>query len=81
MPKDWETGTYGRIDAALLHIARTDDAIYRTNATREYPRRLRTRADDVEHLELAGGHRFPSLAQPSVQDWVGRKFSTPSGPR
>jgi predicted esterase len=80
MPKDWETGgQYGHVDAALLHIARTEDEIYPPQATRLYAERLAARAQDVECLEFPGGHRFPSLAQPAVQDWVNRKFpKTPS---
>lgn len=74
VPKDWETGAYARVDASLLHIARTQDEIYKVDATRNYQERLSTRASDVEFLELPGGHRFPSLAQPAVQDWVRRKF-------
>jgi predicted esterase len=75
MPKDWETGArYGQVDAALLHIARSEDEIYPAALTRQYPARLGIRAQDAEFLELPGGHRFPSLAQPAVQDWVKRKF-------
>ena len=74
VPKDWETGDYQRVDAALLHIARTEDEIYQPEATRQYLGRLSARADDVEYLEFPGKHRFPSLAQPAVQDWVRRKF-------
>jgi predicted esterase len=73
--KDWETGSYHSIDASLLHIARTEDEIYPPAATRKYRDRLAIRCDDVEYLEFAGGHRFPSLAQPAVQDWVRRKFA------
>ena len=76
VPKDWETGNYQRVDAALLHIARTEDDIYKPEATRTYRERLRTRADDVEYLEFPGKHRFPSLAQPAVQDWVRRIFGS-----
>lgn len=74
VPKDWETGAYQPVQAALLHIARTEDEIYPPDVTRLYPERLRLRAPDVEFLEFAGGHRFPSLAQPAVRDWVRRKF-------
>ena len=74
MPKDWETGSYRRVDASLLHIARTEDEIYKVEVTRKYKERLSARADDVEYLEFAGGHRFPSLARPAVDEWVRRKF-------
>jgi predicted esterase len=75
VPKDWETGSYQRVDAAVLHIARTEDEFYSPEATRKYHERLSVRADDVEYLEFPGKHRFPSLAQPAVLDWVRRKFS------
>ncbi len=74
LPKNWETGDYLPVTAALFHIARTEDEVYPASATREYEQRLRARAADVEFLELPGGHRFPSLAQPAVRDWAKRKF-------
>ena len=74
LPANWESGNYLPVQAALLHIARTDDEIYPASAARGYEERLKTRAADVEFIELPGGHRFPSLAQPAVQSWVRRKF-------
>ncbi len=78
VPNDWETGLYLEVEAALLHIARTEDEIYPADLTRLYRDRLALRASDVEFLEFAGGHRFPSLAQPAVQDWTRRKFPSPA---
>lgn len=75
VPKDWETGAYQPVDAALLHIARTEDEFYKPEAARRFRERLSIRADDVEYLEFPGKHRFPSLAQPAVVDWVRRKFN------
>ena len=77
LPGNWESGNYLPVDASLLHIARTDDDVYRAVVTRDYEQRLRLRAADVEFLELPGTHRFPSLAQPAVADWMRRKFPAP----
>jgi predicted esterase len=74
IPGNWESGDYLDVRAALLHIARTEDEVYAAGVTRLYPERLKTRAADVEFLELPGGHRFPSAAQPAVHDWICRKF-------
>jgi len=72
IPKDWETGVYGKVSAALLHIARQADEIFPPAVTQKYPGRLRTRADDVEFHMLDGGHRFPSKAGPLVEQWLTR---------
>ncbi len=74
LPGNWEAGNYQPVPAPLFHIARSEDEIYPPAVTRQYAERLRTRARDVETLELPGGHRFPSLAQPAVANWVQRKF-------
>jgi predicted esterase len=74
LPGNWESGNYLPVDAALFHIARTDDEVYSADVTRHYEERLKLRARDVQFLELPGKHRFPSLAQPAVQDWMRRKF-------
>jgi predicted esterase len=72
IPKDWETGAYGRISAALLHIARREDETFPPAVTEKYPDRLRVHADDVEFHMLDGGHRFPSKAGPLVECWLNR---------
>ena len=74
MPGNWESGSYLPVLAALLHIARTEDEVYPISATRGYEQRLKARAADVEFIELPGGHRFPSLAQPAVESWRRRRF-------
>jgi predicted esterase len=72
IPKDWETGAYGKVSAALLHIARREDEIFPPAVTEKYPDRLRVHADDVEFHMLEGGHRFPSKAGPLVERWLNR---------
>ncbi len=78
MPGNWEAGAYLPVQAALFHIARADDEVYRATVTAGYQQRLKLRAGDVEFLSLPGGHRFPSLARPAVGNWVDRKFGSVS---
>lgn len=72
IPKDWEDGEYGKVSAALLHIARREDDIFPPAVTEKYADRLRLRADDVEFHQLEGGHRFPSKGAPIVERWIER---------
>lgn len=74
VPKNWETGDYKPVQAALLHIARREDDIYPPETTNQYADRLRGRANDVEFHMLDGGHRFPSKAAPIVEQWAKRVF-------
>ncbi|MBI4903711.1 MAG: hypothetical protein HY820_08750 [Acidobacteria bacterium] len=74
VPKDWETGSYGRVSASLLHIARSEDEFFPASVTSDYARKLRTRASDVEFQMLPGGHRFPSKAAPVIRAWTERTF-------
>ena len=75
VPGNWEEGSYKTVSASLLHIARAEDDAYPIESARDFPRRLRLRAADVEYQEYPGPHRFPSLAGPSVANWVSRKFA------
>jgi len=72
VPKNWEDGPYGKVTAALLHIARSEDEFYKPDVTEHYAARLRLRAHDVEFHMLEGGHRFPSKAGPIVKRWLDR---------
>jgi predicted esterase len=72
VPKNWEDGPYGKVSAALLHIARSEDEFYAPAVTEKYAERLRLRANDVEFHMLDGGHRFPSKAGPVVEHWIRR---------
>jgi predicted esterase len=72
IPKDWEEGGYGKVSAALLHIARREDDIFPPDVTEKYPERLRQRAADFEFHMLEGGHRFPSKAGPIAERWLAR---------
>jgi predicted esterase len=74
LPGNWEEGPYQKIQAALLHIARREDEVYKPEVTEHYAGRLRLRADDVEFHLLEGGHRFPSKVGPLVERWIARVF-------
>ena len=76
VPKNWEDGSYQKVQAALLHIARSEDEFYPPKVTEHYADRLRLRADDVEYHLLEGGHRFPSSAGQIVEKWIARVFAS-----
>ncbi|MBS1828926.1 MAG: hypothetical protein JST93_26725 [Acidobacteria bacterium] len=78
VPKDWETGNYGQVEASLLHIARDEDEFFPASVTADYARKLRTRARDVEFHSLPGGHRFPSKGKPILRTWLQRTFGLTS---
>jgi predicted esterase len=62
VPKDWEEGKYGRVEAPILHIARSEDEFFPEAVARGFPDRLRAHASNVEFHMLPGKHRFPSKA-------------------
>jgi predicted esterase len=72
VPGDWDDERPGRIQPAVLHIARSEDEFYPPERTEQYPRRLRLRCDDVEFHLLEGGHRFPSRGGPIWENWLNR---------
>jgi len=78
VPKDWEEGSYQKVSAALLHIARREDEIYPPSVTEKYADRLRLRADDVEFHLLDGGHRFPSKGGVIAEAWLQRLARIPN---
>ena len=72
LPGDWDDERPGRIEPAVLHIARSEDEFYPPERTEQYPRRLRLRCDDVQFHLLEGGHRFPSRAGTVWENWLNR---------
>jgi phospholipase/carboxylesterase len=75
IPGDWDTGSYQPVRAALLHIARQDDAYYLPVVTERYAGRLRQRAADVEFHLIGGGHQMPSSGSQIVGPWLRRLLS------
>ncbi|HLI83407.1 MAG TPA: hypothetical protein VKV17_05785 [Bryobacteraceae bacterium] len=72
LPGDWDDGPYGKLAAAVLHIARRGDEYYPPEVTCGYAERLRRRAPDVEFHLLEGGHRMPSEGRKIVEPWIQR---------
>lgn len=74
VPKDWEQPKYHPVDAAILHISRSEDEFFPAETARGFPDRLRAHAAGVEFHLLPGGHRFPSTARGIVHQWRERVF-------
>jgi len=72
LPGDWEGGTYQRVTASVLHIARSGDNYYPPATTQLYPDRLRQRAADVEFHLIEGKHQVPSSGHGIVGPWLKR---------
>jgi predicted esterase len=65
VPRDWEEDKYGRLEAPVLHIARSEDEFFPEPSG--FADRLQTHAANVEFHVLPGPHRFPAKAAPLVR--------------
>jgi predicted esterase len=72
VPKDWEEDKYGRVEAPILHIARSEDEFFPEAVARGFPERLRAHAANVEFHMLPGKHRFPSKAGGLIREFSER---------
>ena len=72
VPKDWEEDKYSRVEAPILHIARSEDEFFPEAVARGFPDRLRAHAANVEFHMLPGKHRFPSKAAPVIREFMER---------
>jgi predicted esterase len=72
VPKDWEEDKYARVEAPILHIARSEDEFFPEALARGFPERLRAHAANVEFHMLPGKHRFPSKAGPLICEFTER---------
>ncbi len=70
VPKDWEEDKYARVEAPILHIARSEDEFFPEALARGFPDRLRVHAASVEFHMLPGRHRFPSKASPIIREFA-----------
>ncbi|MGA3205096.1 MAG: dienelactone hydrolase family protein [Bryobacteraceae bacterium] len=70
VPKDWEADKYARVDAPILHIARSEDEFFPEAVARGFPDRLRAHAPNVEFHMLPGKHRFPSKAGALIREFT-----------
>jgi predicted esterase len=72
VPKDWEEDKYARVEAPILHIARSEDEFFPEAVARGFPERLGAHAANVEFHMLPGKHRFPSKAQGIIREFAGK---------
>jgi predicted esterase len=72
VPKDWEEDKYSRVEAPILHIARSEDEFFPEALARGFPDRLRVHAANVEFHMLPGKHRFPSKAGTLIGEFTER---------
>ena len=70
VPKDWEEDKYGRVEAPILHIARSEDEFFPEALARGVPDRLRAHAENVSFHMLPGQHRFPSKAGAAIRGFT-----------
>ena len=70
VPKDWEEDKYGKVEAPILHIARSEDEFFPEALARGFPDRLRAHATNVEFHMLPGEHRFPSKASATIRGFA-----------
>jgi predicted esterase len=70
VPKDWEEDKYARVEAPILHIARSEDEFFPEAVARKFPERLRVHAANVEFHMLPGKHRFPSKAGAVIREFT-----------
>jgi predicted esterase len=70
VPKDWEEDKYARVEAPILHIARSEDEFFPEALARGFPDRLRAHAANVEFHMLPGKHRFPSKADALIREFT-----------
>ena len=74
IPRDWEENKYQPLKSAILHISRDEDEFYPAAVVKEFPKRLKKHACDVEFHLIPGQHRFPSKAGVIVRPWMDRVF-------
>jgi predicted esterase len=72
VPRDWEEDKYARVDAPILHIARSEDEFFPEATARGFPDRLRAHAANVEFHMLPGQHRFPSKASAIIREFTSK---------
>jgi predicted esterase len=70
VPKDWEEDKYKRVDAPVLHIARSEDEFFPEAVASGFPGRLRAHVENVEFHMLTGKHRFPSKAGGLIREFT-----------
>ncbi len=71
LPGDWETSeTYKRTDAAVFHLAGTQDEFYSPDRVNDYEKRLRVRAADVRFQSYDATHEIVPAMREDIGTWL-----------
>jgi phospholipase/carboxylesterase len=71
IPGDWETGEiYKPTDAAVLHLAGTEDEFYPPARVSDYEERLRMRAQKMEFRSYDAAHEIVPAMREDVRAWL-----------
>ena len=71
LPGDWDTSeVYKPTDAAVLHLAGTNDDFYGPSRVSDYADRLRGRARKVEFKSYEAGHEIVREMRVDVREWL-----------
>jgi phospholipase/carboxylesterase len=71
IPGDWETGEiYKPTDAAVLHLAGTEDEFYPPARVSDYEERLRMRAQKMEFRSYDASHEIVPAMREDVRAWL-----------
>ena len=76
IPGDWETSeTYERTDAAVFHLAGTQDEFYPPSRVADYAERLQTRAGNVVFKSYDAGHEIIPAMREDVRLWLSEQVT------
>jgi len=71
LPGDWYTNSeYKETDAAVLHLAGTQDEYYGPERVANYATQLKQRADDVEFRSYDSGHEISAEMRNDIREWL-----------
>jgi predicted esterase len=71
LPGDWDSSrSYGRTDAAVLHLTGDRDEFYPPSRVAAYGEQLRQRAGDVEMKSYDAGHEITERMREDVRAWL-----------
>jgi phospholipase/carboxylesterase len=71
IPGDWETSeTYKPTNAAVLHLAGTNDEFYPPARVSDYEERLRMRAQNLEFRSYDAAHEIVPAMREDVRAWL-----------
>jgi phospholipase/carboxylesterase len=80
IPGDWETSKlYQPTDAAVLHLAGTQDEFYPPARVSDYGERLRLRASEVEFRSYQAGHEIVASMRQDAHEWLHAKAELEEG--